>query len=90
MHGNGQGNLRGNVHGNVQGQGNVQAQSNVNAKFNGNADLNLNFGFRRTNAKQNRNTVFVPINDLPNKENLRSFGYRKRYAIYCMRNNIYE
>lgn len=83
-----QGNLRGNI--DAQGQGHVNAKSNVNAntnaKLNGNAGLNfkLNFGLRRANAKQSSHTIFVPI------ENLSNFGYPTRYAVYCMRKNIYE
>lgn len=94
VHGKAQGSLHGKI--DVQGQGNVNAMSNVNAngnaKLNGNAglNLNLNFGFRRTNAKQSSQTIFVPIDELTGIENLSSFGYPTRYAVYCIRKNIYE
>lgn len=94
--GNVDGNLRGNVDGNLQGNTDVKLQgnvdSNVNAKLNGNVGLNLNlhFGLRRTNAMQGSRTIFVPIDDLTGVENLSSFGYPKRYVVFCIRNNVYE
>lgn len=100
MQGDVRGNVLGNVRGNLDGITNVQMKgnvdSNMNAKFNGNGNgnaglnLNLHFGLRRTNPKQSRHAIFVPIDELTDVENLSSFGYSKRHAVFCLPNNIYE
>lgn len=85
---NGSGNIQGNAQGNagLRLQGNVD--SNVNARLNGNAGLNLSLhlGFRRSNGKHSRQPIFVPMDETSDRENLRSFGNRKRYVIFCIRN----
>lgn len=85
---NGDCRMQGNVQRNLQGHTDVELQgkvnSNGNAKLNGNFGLHLNFGFRRTNGEQSSHTIFVPIDELTDVENLSSFGYRKRYAVFCL------
>lgn len=95
-HAQGNGYVRGGVQGNLQGDSDVKLQGNVdskiNAKLNGNVGLNfnLNFGLRRTNDKQCSYIIFVPVEESTGVENLNSFGYSKNYALFCIRNNVYE
>lgn len=75
MQGNANGNFQGNQHGDTDVKLQGKLDSNINAKLNGNVGLNLNlhFGLRRTNGEQGSHTIFVPIDELTDVDNLSSF-----------------